>query len=157
MAGRQVVSMRAARNPHPPPGRHLSLQLSLHFPGASAAAGWGTRRRGWPAVVFFASGSNDCGEIRGFADLGIHVGFSAAMIGPAALRELERHAGSGLQVFGDTGAYSEVSARRVPRATSPLTHAPTSVRDAITEGDWEARLAVLERAAAAFGSALSVV
>lgn len=135
----------------------MTAQLSIHLPGASRAAGWGTRRRGWPAVVFFASGTNDCGEIRGFADLAIHVGFCAAVIGPPALDELERHAGTGLQVFGDTGAYSEVTARNVAGAGFPLAPTHTSVRESITEEDWESRLAVLERVAAAFGSAFTVV
>lgn len=133
----------------------MSAQLSIHLPDGNRAAGWGTRRRGWPAVVFFASGTNDCGEIRSFADLAIHVGFCAAVIGPTALGELERHAGTGLQVFGDTGAYSEVSTRNV--ATAPFPPAPTAAREAITEEDWASRLAVLERVAAAFGSAFTVV
>lgn len=103
-------------------------------------------------MTFYASGTNDSGEIRGFATLGIHIGFSASVIGPAALRELERHAGSGLLVFGDTGAYSE----DVPGTAAPG-RARSSRTAEISTDEWDVRLGVLERVARSFGGHLSVV
>jgi hypothetical protein len=100
-----------------------------------------TRRRRWPRTLFFASGSNSPGEIRGFASLGIPVGFCAAVIGKSGIAELERHAATGLPVFGDTGAYSEVTiAGAKPVHTKP-----------ITDQEWARRLRLLTRIAAAFG------
>lgn len=141
---------------HPPRHTRVSSQLALHFPGPPPPSP-GTRRAGWPSVTFYASGTNDSGEIRGFANLGIHVGFSASVIGPAALRELERHARSGLLVFGDTGAYSEEVPGAHPQGTTTPGRTRTSRTREISPHDWEARLGVLERVARTFGDRFSVV
>jgi hypothetical protein len=131
-----------------------SNQLTLAFPGNLPIVP-GTRRRDWPGVTFYASGTNDSGEIRGFASLGIHVGFSASVIGPTALRELERHANTGLLVFGDTGAYGE---RPAPGPDEDQRGFRTSSRTReITDADWDARLDVFERVARIFGDRFSVV
>lgn len=131
-----------------------SNQLTLAFPGNLPIRS-GTRRRDWPSITFYASGTNDSGEIRGFASLGIHVGFSASVIGPTALRELERHANTGLLVFGDTGAYGERPAPG-PGEVQHAFRTGSRTRE-ITDADWDARLDVFERVARIYGDRLSVV
>lgn len=120
------------------------LELSLSAPRAG--------RRGWPAAWpqtrFYASGTNDPGEIRGFAALGIPIGFSAAQVGEGSMAELERLAASGMPVFGDTGAYGEVS---------PAPGGRLAVVRPITPGAWDHRLAVYERVAALFGNRFDAV
>lgn len=129
----------------------MTRQLSLDLSGTPTAR----RSRSRPPILFFASGTNDCGEIRGFADLGIHIGFSAAAIGQGGLDELERHAGTGLQVFGDTGAYSECSSRRTSAREEPCV--PSADAEGIQPEDWQSRLALLDRVAAMYGSSFTVV
>lgn len=89
-------------------------------------------------VIYFASGSNHPGEIRGFAELGHPVGVSAPHIYAAAEAELRRLAGSGLPVFIDSGAFSEIAFDRQGRPQI----VPGKV---ITPQEWERRLSLYER------------
>jgi len=57
---------------------------------------------------YFASGANTAAEIRGFTWAGYHVGVSASEVSEAALDELSALAHTGLRVFVDSGAFSEV-------------------------------------------------
>lgn len=61
---------------------------------------------GWS--FHFASGTNHHGEVRGLALSGLHVGVTVAYL-PRVIEELGLYAGADLQVFVDSGAYSEVA------------------------------------------------
>lgn len=129
----------------------MDPQLALALPDSRA----GTSRlpRTWPSTLFYASGTNDAGEIRGFAALGIPVGFCAAHVGPSGLAELDRLRATRAPVFGDTGAYGEVSA--VPSGEAAKER--LAVVRPITWEDWEERLDVYDRVAARFGARFDAV
>ena len=59
-------------------------------------------------VAFFASGSNHAGEIRALGDMGHDVGVAVKKLNVEACRELRALAGTDVQVFVDSGAFSEV-------------------------------------------------
>ncbi len=99
-------------------------------------------------VVDYASGSNRAGEIQGFAALGRPIGVAAHECGAACEAELVGLAGSGIPVFLDSGAFSEVRIRK---------GAPPEVVKPITGAEWERRLALYDRLAAALGPQLTVV
>lgn len=63
-----------------------------------------------PAQVaaVFASGSNRPGEIRGFGNVGHDVGVAAPELNREAIDALKALAGTDVQVFVDSGAFSEV-------------------------------------------------
>ncbi|HEX2219338.1 MAG TPA: hypothetical protein VHG35_11090 [Gemmatimonadales bacterium] len=147
-AGAGQLRLEFSRTPTPSAGTDPQLALALPAPRAGASRLPGT----WPKTLFYASGTNDAGEIRGFAALGIPVGFCAAHVGPSALAELDRLHATGAPVFGDTGAYGEVSAPAGPEATERL-----AVVRPITGEEWEARLAVYDRVAARFGARFDAV
>ncbi len=122
------------------------LQLSL-----------GERRTGrrrwpatWPKTLYYASGTNDPGEIRGFAALGIPVGFCAGHVGEASMAELARLASGRMPVFGDTGAYGEVAAGASPGGGLAVVRPITPIA-------WDERLAVYDRVATLFGSRFDAV
>lgn len=131
---------------------HPQLTLALPDPRRG-------RRGTWPDTLFYASGTNDAGEIRGFAALGIPVGFCAAEVGPSGLAELDRLHGTGMPVFGDTGAYGEVSAApaRQAAAEAPPSPGRLVVVRPIGADEWERRLAVYDRVAARFGARFDAV
>lgn len=100
-------------------------------------------------MIYFASGSNRPGEIRGFSEVGHAIGVVADEIlgSTRALEELLALAGTGIPVFVDSGAFSEVEFGPAgPRVVKPITAA-----------DWRARLALYETLAAALGPSLYVV
>ena len=96
--------------------------------------------------LYYASGSNEPGEIRGFAKIGHAVGVSAPKCRPACERELLRLADAEptLRVFVDSGAFSEVT----PRGTGK---GPPLVTDPISDAEWDKRLAFMGRIAKAYG------
>jgi hypothetical protein len=133
----------------------LPPQLELELPGTGAP---------WPYPpedLYFASGCNHAGEIRGFFEAGYNVGVSAAEIGDEAEAELEEQArllaGGYLEngtpvppirlLFGDTGAFSEVSFD----TGRPEVAAP------ISDAEWRRRLDVLLRMADHWGSGFFMV
>jgi hypothetical protein len=63
-----------------------------------------------PAAVF-NSGSNRPGEIRGMSECAQDVGVVATELNLDAIRELEELAGSDVQVFVDSGAFSETEGK----------------------------------------------
>lgn len=95
--------------------------------------------------VYYASGSNEPGELRGFAKIGHPVGVSAPKCRPACERELLRLADAEptLRLFVDSGAFSEVT----PRGTA----GPPEVTAPITDAEWKKRLAFMGRLAKAYG------
>lgn len=95
-------------------------------------------------VTYFNSGSNHAGEIRGLALTGNDVGICAAEVGEEALAELELYAGGMLNVFVDSGAFSEVG---FPGGR------PTIVAP-ISEAEWAERLAMYKRLGRALRSQL---
>lgn len=97
--------------------------------------------------LYFASGSNRAADIRGFAAVGQPIGVAAPEVSPAAEAELVALAGTGLPVFVDSGAFSEVefTAQGV-KAVKPM-----------TDSDWRRVLGLYRRLAVALGSQLSVV
>lgn len=74
-------------------------------------------------VLYFISGSNHAGEIRGLALTGNDLGICACDVNESALVELESYAGGPLKVFVDSGAFGEVSfPGGVPTISKPITH-----------------------------------
>jgi hypothetical protein len=98
-------------------------------------------------VAFFASGANHPGEILGFAKIGHDVGVAANEIRPAAEAALARLRGTDVQVFLDSGAFSEVE------------ETPTGlvVAHPITDAEWQKRLGLAQRLADVLGDQLHVV
>lgn len=81
--------------------------------------------RDWEATAwdptYFASGSNRVGEISGFASVGQHVGVAAPECRGPCREALLRLAGSGVRVFIDSGAFSEVEFGPAgPRVVRPM-------------------------------------
>lgn len=95
----------------------------------------------------FASGSNELGEIRGWAALGHGIGVAEPELTPSARRELVAAARDGVPVFVDSGAFSEVK-------FGP--GGPEVVRE-ISDGDWRQRLGRTLALAEQAGPALSIV
>lgn len=97
-------------------------------------------------VAYFASGCQ-CGEVTGFAEIGHDVGVVASRINRQVERELLALAGSDVQVFVDSGAFSEVA----------FTGAGFEVVKPITDAAWQKILATYKRLAAVLGDQLHVV
>lgn len=100
---------------------------------------------------YFSSGTNRPGEIAASREVGINPGISAKEIkntraGERALRELEKFAGTGLKVFVDSGAFSEVSF-----------DGGWHIVKEITEDEWMRRLAMYDRLSHRLGSQLYCV
>jgi hypothetical protein len=94
--------------------------------------------------LYFASGSNHAGEILGLADVGHALGVAINHVGERAMQAMESLAGTGLAVFVDSGAFSEVDfSQGAPRVAKP-----------ITDADWNERLSAMERLARVLGSQL---
>jgi hypothetical protein len=99
--------------------------------------------------IIFASGTNDAGEIRGMRDAGIPVGTAANELDTEkSIQEIEALAGTGLPVFVDSGAFSEVTEQ--PDGPPKVTHP-------ITDSEWKERLALYSRLAKKLGSQLNAV
>lgn len=94
-------------------------------------------------VSFFASGTNRTGEIRGMASVGQDVGVVAHEIVGRSPAEKELHAlaGTDINVFVDSGAFSEVKFT----AAGPVTVDP------ITPARWEEIFALYDRLAETLG------
>jgi hypothetical protein len=94
-------------------------------------------------VSFFASGTNRTGEIRGMAAVGQDVGVVAGEIvgREPAEKELHALAGTDINVFVDSGAFSEVE----------ITKDGIRTVDPITPARWESIFALYDRLAATLG------
>jgi hypothetical protein len=92
---------------------------------------------------FFASGSNRTGEIRGLAAVGQDIGVAAPEILGRAPAEAELHklAGTDVNVFCDSGAFSEVE----------FGPEGVTVVKPITAADWDSILGLYERLAGSLG------
>jgi len=97
-------------------------------------------------VAYFASGCQT-GEVTGFAEIGHDVGVVAGRINAQVERELLALAGSDVQVFVDSGAFSEVR----------FTGAGFEVVKPITDAKWRAIVATYKRLARVLGDQLHVV
>lgn len=84
--------------------------------------------------------------IRGIAAAGRDLGVAADQVSPAAERELEALAGTGIKVFVDSGAFGEVSFQ-----------GGWHVKKEITAAEWNRRLDLYTRLARRLGSQLYVV
>lgn len=115
-------------------GRPAARQVRLPLVGLVEAA------RTRPRVLYFASGMNGVGEIRGFADIGHPVGANAPDCAPNCEKALASLAGRGVPVFLDNGAIAE---KRTGKR--------------IGDVQWDRRLALAERLAVALGPMLHVV
>jgi len=71
-------------------------------------------------VAYFASGSNHAGEIAAFADMGHDVGVAVRRVGPNAMRALLALEGTDVQVFADSGVFSERD-RKTFQIVAPIT------------------------------------
>lgn len=98
-------------------------------------------------VATFASGSNNAGEIRGFAAAGRDVGVAAPRVNAETESALLELAGSDVAVFVDSGAFSEIA----------FTDAGPKVVEPITDAEWRKRLGLYKRLARALGGQLHVV
>lgn len=98
-------------------------------------------------VTYFASGSSRPADIRGFGAIGHAIGVAAPDVSPQAEIELARLAGTGVQVFVDSGAFSEVKfGSEGVRVVKP-----------ITDAMWRDRLALYRRLALALGAQIHLV
>ena len=100
-------------------------------------------------VAYFASGSNRPGEIRGLAAVRHDVGVAAQHVSATSEGELVALAGTDVQVFVDSGAFSEVEFNRE-------TFRMDVVRP-LTDADWDERLGLYERLADALGEQVWLV
>jgi hypothetical protein len=119
----------------------------------------GAHRSGTRRPLAFASGANEPGEIRGFLSVGIPVGVSASHLDAASLDEVLRIAGTGIPVFLDNGAVSEVSAdpaRQVAAGLAPSPGVLLVVREILPE-EWDVRLDFYDVLARALGPQLHAV
>jgi hypothetical protein len=97
--------------------------------------------------TYFASGSNRPADIRGFAAIGHAIGVAAPEVSPAAEAELVALAGTGVKVFVDSGAFSEVVfGPEGVTVVKPIEHA-----------EWMTRLALYGRLAKALGPQVYLV
>ncbi len=96
-------------------------------------------------VAYFASGCQR-GEVTGFGDIGHDVGVVADRCNEHVVRELLDLAGTDVQVFCDSGAFSEVTKSY-----------PFEVKQAMTDADWQRVLGLYRRLGAVLGDQLSVV
>ena len=97
--------------------------------------------------AYFASGSNRPGEIRGLATIGHDIGVAAPHLSPASLEALEDLKGTDVQVFCDSGAFSEVTfGADGPKVTKPM-----------DSEAWASVLTKYHRLATALGDQLWVV
>lgn len=98
-------------------------------------------------TLVFASGSNRPADIRGFASIGHAIGVTASELSENAIREIEALAGTGIAVFVDSGAFSEIEF---------TSEGPCVVRP-INELGWNERFALYARLARALGSQVYLV
>lgn len=125
------------------------LAVSAAAPGVveGAAGNFAGSGNGQVDAVYFASGSNRPGEIRGFKAVGQALGVAAPEVTGPAEDELMALAGTGIPVFVDSGAFSEVKfGPKGPKVVKP-----------ITEGAWQDVLDLYNRLGAVLGSQLYVV
>lgn len=100
----------------------------------------------WPVNLsaYFASGSNRPAEIRGLANVGQDIGVAITELSSQGADELRALAGTDVQVFADSGAFSEVD--RELQVVNP-----------ISSEDWTGRLLKYHALADALGDQLHVV
>jgi hypothetical protein len=97
--------------------------------------------------LFFASGSSPVPDILGFSDIDHPVGVTVHQLAENSINTLLSLAGSGLPIFVDSGAFSEVKIEgSVVRVVKP-----------ITDFEWRRRLGVYRQLAARLGDQLHVV
>lgn len=110
--------------------------------------------------IYFASGTNHPGEIRGFAKEGQPLGTVASKeCNPQCRLELERLAGTGLPVFIDSAAFSEVSADPKIQRAAGLKPQPGAllVVKPISDADWRERLDFYKHIGSVLGPQLYAV
>ena len=111
-------------------------------------------------VIDFASGSNHAGEIRGMKHVKQAIGVAAPDINAQAERELLAVAGTGVPVFVDSGAFSEIvfnfpdSKGKLPK---PALGIGIHTVKPIPPEEWDRRLSLYDRLGAALGSQLYAV
>jgi len=112
--------------------------------------------------IYYASGTNKPGEIRGMAragrDLGVAADECLSRDCASALVEIARTHPK-VRVFVDSGAFSEVSDKAEHHAKAGLEPRPGEllVVKPITEADWAKRLGLMERVGKALGPRLLVM
>jgi len=98
-------------------------------------------------VLYFASGSSRLSDLLGFVDIGHPVGVVAPELNVETLDTLCTLAGTGVPLFVDSGAFSEVE----------ITGEGVKVVCPITRSDWADRLAIYRRLAVALGDQVYLV
>lgn len=123
-----------------------------HYLGLCEAAGTNVPFPVWPQLPvlpthYFASGTNEAPQIEGMADSGWDIGVAAQHVRDRAEAALAALAGSDVDVFVDSGAFSEVEfPGGVPTVVKPISSA-----------EWLGRLGLYLRLAKALGSQLYCV
>jgi hypothetical protein len=96
-------------------------------------------QQGLPSV-YYASGTNHVGEVRGYAAVGQPIGVTAPDVSEVVERALLQLAETGIKVFVDSGAFGEFTQGVL-----------------ISEAEWAQRLALYTRLAEGLGNQLAVV
>lgn len=118
----------------------------LGLDAVAAKRGFSNPLPRWPVNLsaYFASGSNRPSEIRGLANVGQDIGVAIMELSPLGMTELRALAGTDVQVFVDSGAFSEVD--RNLQVVKP-----------ISDADWMRRLLKYKALAETLGDQLHVV
>lgn len=106
--------------------------------------------------IYFASGTNHAGEVKGFAAVGQPMGAAVDKCNEPCLRAYEDLAEAGIPVFMDSGAFSEVEPQFRTRGSAKEFVGFRDKRP-ITPADWRERLDIYHRLAATLGPLLYVV
>ncbi len=132
------------------------LSLNAH-PSARARP---ALRSGMGKPIYYASGTNKPGEIRGMAQAGRDLGVAADKCRDClpALEEIAKKYPK-ILVFIDSGAFSEVSANPKVQAKAGLEPQPGVLLPVapITKAEWSKRLQLMLRAGRALGSRLLIM
>lgn len=126
------------------------------------------RSLGWPGAradaQYFASGSNNEGEIRALALLGIHPGVAVDQLDrrDAAFNRLVKLRGLPIKIFVDSGAFSEIDFKASPpcaddRAPPPCIRLKDGKSLYIDDAEWRRRLLIYKRLARELGPQLYLV
>jgi hypothetical protein len=116
------------------------LQGFLERRGAMLQEALDRGMRGGFPPMYYASGTNHVGEVRGYAAVSQPIGVTAPEVSEALERSLLQLAGTGARVFVDSGAFGEFTQGVL-----------------ISEAEWARRLALYTRLAEGLGNQLAVV
>lgn len=106
--------------------------------------------------IYFASGTNHAGEVRGFAEQGMPMGTAVDKCNEPCLRAYEGLRGSGIPTFIDSGAFSEIEPQFKGKGKNKE-FVGFKTKKPITPVEWRRRLDIYHRLAASLGPLLYAV